>query len=186
MHHKLKQRCNFVGVGLLEALIYSGTLDIFGLSKKQMIDSKESYNEIFAKHLEDTIEDKSEYDFAYLKNKENEYLGFNITYNLFVDYDKKINYYKASLIKSIYNQKYSKILVCFESIKEIKTKKNQLMLVGSVRDNESEIDYVIFPSDYEKMVKPSRDGLYLVDCLCEQDVKTNKFKVIIRNITKVN
>ena len=42
---------------------------LFGSTKKQMIESKERYNDIFARHLEDTIEDKSEYDFNYLKQK---------------------------------------------------------------------------------------------------------------------
>ena len=181
-----KVRCSFIGVSVLEALIYAGALDIFGLTKKQMIDSKESYNDIFAKHLEDTIEDKSEYDFAYLKSKEFEYLGCNITYNLFVDYDKKINYYKTLRIKQVNVQKYCKILVSFDVIKEIKTKKNQVMLVGSFRDDLSEMDYVVFPSDYERLGKMTKDSLYLVDGVCEQDTKTNKLKLVIKNFNKVN
>jgi len=180
-----KVRCNFIGVSTLEALIYAGALDIFGLTKKQMIDSKESYNDIFAKHLEDQIVDKSEYEFKFLKAKELEYLGYNITYNLFIDYEKKLAYFKASKLGDS-NQKYNKVLVCFEQIKQITTKNNQLMLVGVIRDDTSEMDYVIFPNDYERLGQPSRDSLYLVDCKFELDVKINRNKAYIKNFVKAS
>ncbi|MDE5546436.1 MAG: DNA polymerase III subunit alpha, partial [Anaeroplasmataceae bacterium] len=51
----------------LEALIYAGALDGFGMTKKQMIEAKSSINEIIARHLEDRIEDTREFDFDILQ-----------------------------------------------------------------------------------------------------------------------
>ena len=183
-YNDFRNRCRFINVNAMEALIYAGALDIFGKSKKQMIDSKESYNDIFARHLEDTIEDNSEYEFVYLQKKEYEYLGFNITYNLFVDIDKKLRYFKAiPLIKMVDKNNYRSI-VCFDYCKEITTKKNQLMLVGTIRDENTNMDFVIFPNDYIRLKeKISHNNLFLVDVNCEMDAKTNKPKVVIKDLT---
>lgn len=184
--NEFKNRCNFININSMEALIYSGALDIFGKSKKQMIDSKESYNDIFAKHLEDTIEDKSEYDFSYLQAKELEYLGFNLTYNMFIDIDKKLNYYNAIPIKKFKNMNNVRSIVCFENVKEITTKKAQLMLVGTIRDEVNTLDFVIFPSDYQNFKgRINQNYLYLIEGSCEIDSKTNKLKLIIKNINKI-
>ena len=57
----------------MEALIYSGALDCFGISKRKMIEQKDTVTDIISKYLVDVIEDESEYDFNHLQEKELEY-----------------------------------------------------------------------------------------------------------------
>ena len=131
----------------LEGLIFSGALDCFGLTKKQMMDTKEIYSDIFAKHLIDKIDDETEYDYQYLQEKEFDYLGFNIEYNVFNKIEEKHFQTKTSFI----NNKVGKAVVAFENQREIKTKKDEPMLVGELSDGKTSFEFVIFPSDYKNI-----------------------------------
>lgn len=149
-----------LSVGTLEALIYAGALDGLGMTKRQMIDSKEAYNDIFAKHINDLIVDEKEFEFEYLRKKEFEYLGINIKYDIFQNINSLLKKYSTTQIMS--NGKYA--IICFENIKMLKTKKNEEMLVGTLSDSFNLFDFVIFP----KTLKTIQLGiefnqLYLVE-----------------------
>lgn len=171
-----------LSTSVLEAFIYAGALDGFGMSKKQMIESKEIYNEIIAKHLEDRIEDTSEYEFSYLRQKELEYLGFNLTYDLFINLTHYHQKYQATYL----SQNGFRSIVSFETIKEITTKTNQKMLVGRVYDRKTACDFVIFPSDYLRLKQLiDRNKLFVIDYRMEKDKKTEENKIIIKNVMQV-
>ena len=145
---------------VMEALIYSGALDCFGLSKRKMIEEKEMISDIISKYLVDKIEENTEYDFNYLKEKELEYLGFNITYNLFNNVEKYYAKYNASPLSGNKNRS----VVIFDRIKEIITKKSELMIVGSIKDETQKEDFVIFPSSLKKVkCKLDYGKLYLIE-----------------------
>ncbi len=176
-----KARTN-LNVNILEALIYSGALDCFGQTKKQMISAKESYSEIFNRHLDDVIEDTSEFDFHFLRQKEIEYLGFAITYDLFKERQRLFKQWQADFIS--YQSRRG--IVALDKIKEITTKNNDQMIVGSLNDDKNQYDFVIFPKDFSKITfQLSFNQLYCIDYRLEKDKKTGRNKVIIHNMMQV-
>ncbi|MBD5390595.1 DNA polymerase III subunit alpha [bacterium] len=173
-----KERTN-LSESCLEALIFSGALDGFGMSKKQMIDVKDSVSEIISRHLEDRIEDQSEYDFTYLQQKEAEYLGFNITYDIF----KNLAHFQQKYQATYLNKKTGRCVGSFESIKIISTKKQEKMLVGKFYDNLDTIDFVMFPQEYQALTKEIEMGkLYFIEYNSRVDAKTNQNQLIIKNV----
>lgn len=163
----------------LEALVYAGALDCFGMSKKQMIEAKDTFNEIFARHLEGKIEDPSEYEFGYLQKKEVEFLGFNLTYDIFLNLADMQKKYHASSIKN----RTGRAIGCFDRLKSITTKKNEPMLLGDFQDGTDSIGFVIFPSDYVSIPKNiGNDRLYCIDYAMRIDEKTKQNQLIIKNV----
>ena len=148
------------GSSLMEALIYSGALDCFGLSKRKMIENKDSVNDIISRYLVDVIEEESEFDFEILQAKEFEYLGFNLTYNLFNGVEKYYQKYNAS---SLVGNKNRAVIV-FDRIKEVTTKNNEQMVFGEIKDHTSKENFVIFPNALRNVkCKLEYKQLYLIE-----------------------
>ena len=163
----------------LEALIYAGALDSFGMTKKQLIEAKSSINEIIARHLEDRIEDTSEYDFKTLQQKEFMYLGFNLAYDIFLDLPELQKKYQASYL----NRKTGRCIGCFETTKEILTKKQEPMLVGEFTDNQSTMSFVIFPQEYmRRNFEIETNQLYLIEYTMRMDEKKKQNQLVIKNV----
>ncbi len=163
----------------LEALIYAGAFDSFGMTKKQMIESKDSLSEIYEKYLENKIIDNSEYDFSYLQEKEHDYLGFNSTYDIFIKLNDLNRKYNANYLRF----KTRRCIGCFKNIKELMSKKQEPMLVGKFFDSVDEIDFVIFPSDYKRIkIELNNSKLYLIDYQMSIYEKTNKEQITIKNV----
>ncbi|MDE7263118.1 MAG: DNA polymerase III subunit alpha [Anaeroplasmataceae bacterium] len=163
----------------LEALIYAGALDCFGMTKKQMIEAKDSLNEIFARHLEGKIEDNTEFEFKLLQQKEFTYLGFNLTYDIFLNVEELHKKYKASYL----NQRTGRGIGCFENFKVISTKKREPMLVGEFRDGIESKSFVLFPSDYQKLTKEIEENqLYYIEYSLRNDEKKNQLQLVVKNV----
>ena len=168
-----------LGESALEALIYAGALDSFGMTKKQMIEAKSSINEIIARHLEDKIEDTSEYDFKVLQQKEYMYLGFNLTYDIFLNLPKLQKKYQADYL----NRKTGRCIGCFETAKQILTKKQEPMLVGEFNDSHNIIDFVIFPQEYmRRSFEIETNHLYLIEYTIRLDEKKKQNQLVIKNV----
>lgn len=166
------------GPAILEALIFSGALDCFGLSKKQMFETKEIYSDIFAKHLVDIIEDESEFDFGYLQQRELEYLGFNLKYNIFNDIEKLHKKFNAD-----YVTKSNRAIISIVNQKIIKTKKQDTMIVGTLTDNITSYKFVIFPQTLQSInFKLDSGRLYTINYIYEYDEKYKTYQVIIKNV----
>ncbi len=164
---------------MLEALIYAGALDCFGISKKQMISAKDSFNEIFIKHLEDMIEDTSEFDFKHLQQKELEYLGFNLTYNLFENIEAKHLKYHATYIQGY----AGKTIGTFEKLKKVLTKNKEEMVVGSFSDGRSLVSFVLFPKELKSLkTELEYNQLYRIEYTMRMDQKSNQNQLIIKNV----
>lgn len=175
-YQDFKARTN-LSSSVMEALIYSGALDCFGLSKRKMIEQKEMVNDIISKYLVDKIEEDNEYDFNYLQEKEKEYLGFNITYNLFNNVEKYYTKYNAGPL----NGNKNRSVIVFDRIKEITTKNNELMFLGSIKDNNFKSDFVIFPKTLKNVkCKLEYGKLYLIEFKIK--VEDNKKQYIIERI----
>ncbi len=168
-----------VNVAVLEALIYAGALDDFGLTKKQMIDAKSQHDELIQRHLPDRIVDTSEYDFQFLQEKEAEYLGFNLEYDLFRNIKEYHQKYHANYIQ----HPMGRTIVSLERLKEIETKNKEKMLVGIMHDGRTMIDFVIFPSLYRVIPFQFKTGkLYQIEYSKNKDAKTNRDKLVIKNV----
>ena len=138
----------------IEKLIYSSSLDCFNLSKQAMI---EAYQKILArekyahiKTLNNVDYTLDEYSYEHLLEKEKSTIGINIKYNFFYKYQ---GLYKKKNLRKI-NQLYNSFNIVgtmgiITNIHEIKTRKNEMMAFGTLVDDISEIDIVIFPKTYE-------------------------------------
>lgn len=184
---EFKERCPFVNTNVIEALIYAGAFDRFQKTKKSLIESKENYNEIFSRHLDDQIEDVSEYDFSFLQQKEYEYLGFNITYNVFIDIEQKMKRNRCVPLRLAKARGFFSSIVVFDKTKQIKTKKQELMMMGTVRDAEQALDFVLFPNEFKlASSKIELNRLLIIDYMLEVDSKNQKPKIILKNVKNLN
>lgn len=132
----------------LEGLVYSGALDVLGKSKLSMLESQNKQQQIFNKYIKGKIDTDTEYDFEVLKEKEKEYIGINLQYNLFISIDELYVKYKSIPLAKLKEKVYSNTIAAFQDLKEIKTKKGELMLLGSLEDDKSTIRFTIFPKVY--------------------------------------
>lgn len=171
----------------LKALIYSCALDDFNLSKKYLINTILGIGDVINNYLNDKIDiDNSEYDLEELKMKELETIGFNIKYNIFKDIDiLKQKYHTTSIDINKLNGRY-KIIAKFDEIKEIMTKKNELMLVGSINDSVTSLNYIMFSSDYSK-VRGSllKSRLYIIEGQIDKDKLNNSPLFIIKYLKEI-
>ena len=153
-----KARCSFLSTAQIEALVYSGALDIFGEAKKNMIEKSSKTNDIIFSHLVGVIEDNNEYSFEYLAAKEYEYLGINIKYNIHNKITDLINKYKTVPLNKLLENSYANCIVSISNIKTIKTKKGDNMLIFDISDGKIDIRAVVFPKYYDSLksvVKPN-------------------------------
>ena len=181
-----KERCPFVNDNMLEALIFSGALDIFGMTKKNMLENKNKESSIFLKYLHDVKEIKEEYDFNYLKENEKKYLGINLEYNLLKDIDK---YRKKAKAYSLNNAKLDndiRSVVVLKNVKKIMTKKNENMIVGSLEDDTKSYRFVIFPRTLKEFnISFDESHIYLILAKLTKDNK-DEYNLVINKIAPLN
>ena len=178
----------FLSDAVLENIIYSGALDIFGLTKKAMI---ENYKNIINKNqysfLPNIVENKytnEEYTYGYLLDKEYESIGINIKYNFFFQFndiyikDKllKINQLEESLD---HGYPYVKTLGIIKDVKEIITKKNEKMAFMTLEDDTASIELVVFPKVYSKYFNVRKGQIVKVFGTVE---KQPKLKLLVEEI----
>lgn len=175
------ERTSFLSESVKKALVYSGALDSFGKSKKYMAgddntkivelehDITAAFDKLVAKKI------FSEYDFQTLKDKEKEYLGINLEYNIFNGIDEIIKKYKPISLSNVKLNSEARLVVAISEYKEITTKKNDKMLVGHFEDLSSNKRFVIFPNTYSTLDKPiKKDSLYYVLGKLEMDNKNEE------------
>ena len=179
------ERCN-PSESTLQALVFSGALDIFGKTKKSMIENSSKQNAIFLKHMKNVIVDDSEYDFSYLSEMEKKYLGMNIEYNIYRNIKNLYQKYKAINITSLKPLERKYIIASFTDIKEITTKKKELMMLGSISDEFNTIRFTIFPQAYKDIDKKDiiYNKLYLLFGSLEKDNK-EEYSFIISSIKSI-
>ena len=100
-----------------------------------------------------------------------------MTYNLFNNVDKYYAKYKASPL----NGNKNRAVIVFDRIKEITTKRNEQMFVGSIKDQTTKADFLIFPSALKDVkCKLEYGKLYLIEF--KLNVEEGKNKYIINRI----
>ncbi|RIA78217.1 DNA polymerase-3 subunit alpha [Anaeroplasma bactoclasticum] len=157
---------------VLEGLVFSGALDIFGKTKKEMIESQDKQQQIYLKYIKGA-KTKEEYDFDTLKEKEYQFLEMNLEYNLFINISEYYQKYKCIPLSKIGQKIYVNTIASFSDLKEIKTKKGDLMLLGSIEDDITTIRFTIFPKAYETIPYGAitKNKLYAMRGILETDNK---------------
>ena len=181
---EFKQRVK-ISESSLQALIYCGAFDEFNQTKKSMLDDVSGNSDVIDSFLEDRILSLDEIDDEILQQKEKELLGFNLVYNIYANIDSIIHNNKAAYIKDLRPNIEYRVIGAFIDCKEILTKKNELMLVGSISDGSNEINVVIFPNDYIKLKPIIRlNKLYKIDGKTRFDNERQRLQLIINDVYK--
>ena len=170
-----RNRTSFLTSEQVMALIFSGALDMFSKTKKSMCENTNSLDQAFLKHM-NVKEEKDEYDFNYLSEMEKKYLGFNLEYNIFTNYDNLLKKYNLiSLDKIPFSSKVGTI-VKFKSFSKKNTKtKGENMAVGTIMNEKIEYRFVMFPKDYALLkININIDNLYIVNGILRYDNKKEK------------
>jgi DNA polymerase-3 subunit alpha len=181
-----KERCPFVNDSVTEALIMSGAFDLFGETKKAMLEKKNAQSQIFYKFLTDVKENKEEYDFSYLKEAEKKYLGFNLEYNILKGIDKIRLKAKAYPLAKAKLDSDIRSVITISDAKIIKTKKTEEMVVGKLEDETKSFRFVIFPRTLKELNFKIEEGiLYLILAKLSKDNKDEE-SLVINKIAPLN
>ena len=158
-----KERCTSVSSSALQALIYSGALDIFGKTKKAMLNVSSKEDELFLKFIKDAKKDNTELEFDHLKEMEHKYIGINLEYNFFKDIDKLSTKYKTIPMRNAKLNTEVRLLAVLSDFRIITTKNKDKMLMGSLEDQYSNKKFVIFPKVYNGLrIEFNKNELYLI------------------------
>lgn len=177
---------NILSPSLLENVIYSGALDIFGLTKKAMINtyksilSKCQYSFINQLELLQTNYDVDEFAYGFLLEKEKEILGLNIKYNFMFQYQHLYKNPTLQKIKDIKSTNYGKVLGVIKKIKEIKTSTGETMAFCSIYDDTDTIEVTMFPKLYERLNNLTVGQVFYLEGKVEK--RKNQLQLIVENM----
>ncbi len=159
-----KSRCHFLSDSNIVSLIYSGALDIFGMTKKRMIYRSNNDDSIMMKYINVSVDDTTEFDFDTLRENELKYLGFNLEYDIFNGIDKLLKIYRCNNYNDVLYNKQVKIIGYFNRIKSIRTKNNENMVVLDLILPDIIYKAVIFPRTLASInIKLESERLYIID-----------------------
>ncbi|MDY3195293.1 MAG: DNA polymerase III subunit alpha [Paracholeplasma sp.] len=136
---------------IIEALIFSGALDVFGLNKQTLYENRKEVMDLYALVVSD-IKSKTydEYDLAFLIEKEKETLGFNLIMTPLMMFQGVIKKNKLKLLEDIVEtDKTVKTIGYIAKTKVITTKNNKTMAFISVTDGNMTHEMTVFPEIYE-------------------------------------
>ncbi len=146
-----KMRCSFLSQAQIQALIFSGALDLFGKTKKSMNEKSSIEDDIIFSHLVGVVEDNSEYSFEELSTNEKKYLGINLQYNIFNNIGDLINKYRTTPLNRLVEGAYLDVVALISGLRRFKTKKGEMMASFTISDGLTDVRAVIFPRFYEKL-----------------------------------
>jgi DNA polymerase-3 subunit alpha len=177
------KRANDIGVNVIEALIFSGVFNEFGINKKtliQNISNIQSYVS-FQNRSEFKYVEYKEYDFEFLQKKEKELLGVNFEYHPIHGYQEIIKNKKYQLISEalINPQRNLSFVAVISKIKIHKTKTGEDMAFIQCEDEFNSIDGVVFPDVFKKS-RIETGKVYFVQG--KLDYKKQKQSILIDDI----
>ena len=150
-------------VAQFESLIYAGAFDEFKLSRQTMLATLADalvYAAIVKVELEQ--ETLLNYDLVsqpiitavsdnktYLSSKEKEVLGFHFSFHPLLDFRIKYPEIKETILDVNAGHGYYRFLAMILNVKEIKTKKGELMAFVKVEDEKDSLEMVVFSREYQ-------------------------------------
>lgn len=139
------------------SLVFSGALDVFGLSKKGMIENYDStlqkmeYKDSLGNQIIFNAISDDEYSFNEISENEFDALGFNLKYNAFIKYNQIRDKYNCDTLINCNDNKNYKSVVIIRYIRAIETKNHEKMAFVTIFDETSELEGVLFPSVYNQV-----------------------------------
>ncbi len=134
---------------IMEALIFSGALDVFGFNKKTLYENRQLIHKDYELFVSDIVmKTFDEYDNNTLIEKEKAVLGFNLSMTPVSLYDPIIQKYQLKQLSQI--EKTERTLGMIKRIKVIQTKQGKEMAFLEVSDGDTTLDVTVFPEVYQK------------------------------------
>ena len=132
---------------MLENLINASFFDKFGLSHAYLMQNVGSNYEQYISS-DEALNDVEEFDLNTLKDGEFSALGFNLKYNIFANYDKFKEMYKASEVFALVEGKKVNVIGQVRRVKVVNTKKGDKMAFITLDCNNELLDVVAFSEAY--------------------------------------
>ena len=180
-----------VNTKTLEALIYAGTFDNFGINKNTLIQNLDiitGYSEIGAYVSDDTfkpeLNQKPELSKKELMQKELEVFGFYLSRHPITDYKKQNP--NAIELKHLdkYFDKLIEAIVIVDKTKEIDTKNKEKMMFLTASDELATTTIVLFPKTYQTINQIEVGNIIKINGRVEK--RFDKYQIIATKITKLN
>ena len=134
---------------MLENLINASFFDSFEKSHTYLLQNIESDYEGYISE-DESINDIGEFPFEILQEKEFSALGFNLKYDIFVNYHVLFTRYKATMPANLVIDKKVNVIGQIKRVKAITTKKGDQMAFVSLDCNHQLLDVVIFSEVYNE------------------------------------
>ena len=138
---------------VMEALIFSGALDDFGLNKKTLMETQSDLIDLYESiGLDLKRQVYEEYERGYLIDKEIETLGMQLSSSineLYKDFIKANNLTKLADVTFKYEE--VRTLAILDDVREITTKNNDQMAFVSFSDGLANIEVTVFPKLYQEI-----------------------------------
>ena len=174
-----RDRTSFLSSENITALIFTGCLDMFGKTKKSMCENTNSADQTFFKYMNIKANDE-EYEESYLSEMERYYLGFNLEYNIFRNYDMLLKKYKLLALDKIPFSRPVGTIVSFNKFTKKNTKaKGEAMAMGTIENENISYRFVMFPKDLSKLkIEIKINKLYIINGILKDDNKNEKNFII--------
>lgn len=182
---------NGIGRGIIESLIDSDALNIFGYNHQTLYDNLDSlinYGNL-CKDLEPSfvlkpeIVIKEEFSRMELINREKDLFGIYITNHPVMEYKvKDSEIVNLGEVPNYFNR-VIKTIAMIDSIKEIKTKKGETMQFISASDEEDVMEYVLFPKVYSLYNDLKKGDIIKIEGRVE---RRNNFQIVVSKIWRVS
>lgn len=149
------ERSKEVNSNVIEALIFSGVFNDFGLNKKTLIQNVSNVQNYisFGKRGVFKYVEYSEYDFEFLQNKEKELLGVNFEYHPIHKYQNIIKNNKYLTLSDVLDSLDNnlKFVAVISRVKKHQTKNGEDMAFVDLEDEINTVGGVVFPKLYQRM-----------------------------------
>ena len=174
---------DIIPFSLINNIIYSGALDSFKLTKKAMIESAKLHIDLVDYEdipgMKGVTYTDEEYPYGILLEKEKEVLGLNIKYNFFKQYAHIYQTKHLAYIKDAKENMQIRTLGILSNIREIKTKKDELMAFALIEDNINEIELTIFPRVYNRYPNLTIGSIVIITGVV---TKRNNLQIVVDDI----
>lgn len=171
---------------VIDALIFSSALDDFKMNKQTLFENKKNTIDDYALVVSDiTTKTYDEYDLAYLIQKENEFMGFNLVMTPIMVYDDVIKKNHIVLLENTTELKTNfKTIGFISQLKVIQTKQDKTMAFASITDGNMTLEMTIFPEIYVKYENILKSKEILVFDCAWQHYKGSK--LILNKLYKID
>ena len=175
-----------------EILINAGCLDAFSYTRRTLIENLDSlinYSKLcedldFEFVLKPEIIEYPEYDNSYLIKEEKDLYGFYISNHPVLSYKMQFNdIIDIETIEQYFN-KYVNLIVLVDKVREISTKKGEKMMFFVGSDEESVMDFTLFPKTYKEYFDIKKGDI--VKILGKVEKRNGSYQIIVSKVEKLN